>query len=97
MKNVNLVDLVHGSKEEVPIFKTERQLSAYTKKTDKFFPKEDARSSTICRAGRYDFGHAEQGCQWRTILTSFSGYCLLSDKYFFTDVLRHSILLGRIL
>ena len=52
MKNVNLVDLVHGSKEEVPIFQTERQLSAYTKKTDKFFPKEDARDGGVLRALR---------------------------------------------
>ena len=52
MKNVNLVDLVHGSKEEVPIFKTERQLSAYTKETDKFFPKKDARDGGVLRALR---------------------------------------------
>ncbi|KAH8998359.1 hypothetical protein EDB86DRAFT_2912779, partial [Lactarius hatsudake] len=36
-KHVNLVDLVHGSKQEVRIFKTEGDLSEYTKKTEKIF------------------------------------------------------------
>lgn len=52
MKNVNLVDLVHGSKKEVPIFETERQLSVYTKKTKRFFPKEDAIDGGVLRALR---------------------------------------------
>ena len=52
MKHVNLVDLVHGSKEEVRIFETEKQLSIYTKKTKKYFPKEDARDGGVLRALR---------------------------------------------
>ena len=41
-KHVNLVNLVQGDKMEVQIFETERDLSKYTKRTKKFFPKEDA-------------------------------------------------------
>ncbi|KAF8491089.1 hypothetical protein F5888DRAFT_1807729 [Russula emetica] len=41
-KHVNLVDLVQGSRENIPIFESEIELSEYTKKTEKFFPKEDA-------------------------------------------------------
>ncbi|KAI9446049.1 hypothetical protein H4582DRAFT_524670 [Lactarius indigo] len=51
-KHVNLVDLVHGSKEEVRIFETETELSRYTKETDKFFPKQDARDGGVLRALR---------------------------------------------
>ncbi|KAH9066260.1 hypothetical protein EDB87DRAFT_1554056 [Lactarius vividus] len=51
-KHVNLVDLVHGSKEEVRIFETETKLSKYTKKTGKFFPKEDAKDGGVLRALR---------------------------------------------
>ena len=42
MKHINLVNLVQGDKMEVQIFETERDLSKYTKRTKKFFPKEDA-------------------------------------------------------
>jgi hypothetical protein len=52
MKHVNLVDLAHGSKEEVRIFETEKQLSVYTKKTKKFFPKESAKDGGVLRALR---------------------------------------------
>ena len=52
MKHVNLVDLVHGSKEEVTIFETEKELSAYTKKAKKYFPKEDAKDGGVLRALR---------------------------------------------
>ncbi|KAH8995427.1 hypothetical protein EDB92DRAFT_1794906 [Lactarius akahatsu] len=51
-KHVNLVDLVHGSKEEVRIFQTEEELSKYTKETKKFFPKEDAVDGGVLRALR---------------------------------------------
>ncbi|KAH9173557.1 hypothetical protein EDB89DRAFT_1958493 [Lactarius sanguifluus] len=51
-KHVNLVDLVHGSKEEVRIFKTERELSEYTKETEKYFPKESAVDGGVLRALR---------------------------------------------
>ncbi|KAH9019803.1 hypothetical protein EDB84DRAFT_1275619, partial [Lactarius hengduanensis] len=51
-KHVNLVDLVHGAKEEVRIFETETELSEYTKKTKKFFPKEDAVDGGVLRALR---------------------------------------------
>ncbi|KAH9035570.1 hypothetical protein EDB85DRAFT_1944072 [Lactarius pseudohatsudake] len=51
-KHVNLVDLVHGSKEEVRIFKTEGDLSEYTKKTEKYFPKESAVDGGVLRALR---------------------------------------------
>ena len=50
--HVNLVDLVHGSKEEVTIFETEIELSEYTKETEKFFPKEDAKDGGVLRALR---------------------------------------------
>ena len=46
------MDLVHGSKEEVTIFKTEKQLSEYTKATEKYFPKEEARDGGVLRALR---------------------------------------------
>ncbi|KAH9025566.1 hypothetical protein EDB84DRAFT_1440379 [Lactarius hengduanensis] len=48
-KHVNLVDLVHGSKEEVRIFQTETELSEYTKQTEKYFPKEDAVDGGVLR------------------------------------------------
>ncbi|KAF8260810.1 hypothetical protein EI94DRAFT_1747565 [Lactarius quietus] len=51
-KHVNLVDLVHGSKEEVRIFETEKELSVYTKKSKKYFPKEDAKDGGVLRALR---------------------------------------------
>ena len=51
-KHVNLVDLVHGSKEEVQLFRTEKELSEYTKGTNKFFPKEDAQDGGVLRALR---------------------------------------------
>jgi hypothetical protein len=51
-KHVNLVDLVHGSKVEVRIFKTEKQLSEYTIATGKFFPKESAKDGGVLRALR---------------------------------------------
>ena len=51
-KHVNLVDLVEGSKKEVRIFKTEQELSEYTRQTAKFFPKEDAVDGGVLRALR---------------------------------------------
>ena len=51
-KHVNLVDLVQGDKMEVQIFETERDLSKYTKRTKKFFPKEDAVDGGVLRALR---------------------------------------------
>jgi len=51
-KHVNLVDLVEGSKKEVRIFKTERELSEYTRTEKKFFPKEDAVDGGVLRALR---------------------------------------------
>jgi hypothetical protein len=48
--HVNLVDLVEGSKEEVRIFKTEQELSEYTRRTAKFFPKKYAVDNGILRA-----------------------------------------------
>jgi len=51
-KHVNLVDLVQGDKMEVQIFETERDLSKYTKRTKKFFPKLDAVDGGVLRALR---------------------------------------------
>jgi hypothetical protein len=51
-KHVNLVDLVEGNKKEVQIFRTERELSEYTRGTAKFFPKEDAVDGGVLRALR---------------------------------------------
>ena len=51
-KHVNLVDLAHGSQVEVRIFETERELSAYTRKTKKFFPRENAVDGGVLRALR---------------------------------------------
>ncbi len=51
-KHVNLVDLVHGSKEEVRIFETEKELSIYTIITEKFFPEDDAKDGGVLRALR---------------------------------------------
>jgi hypothetical protein len=51
-KHVNLVDLVEGHKNEVQIFKTEKELSDYTRETGKFFPKEDAVDGGVLRALR---------------------------------------------
>ncbi|KAI9446047.1 hypothetical protein H4582DRAFT_1843320 [Lactarius indigo] len=48
--HVNLVDLVHGSKENVQIFKTEKELSEYTIKTEKYFPKATAKDGGVLRA-----------------------------------------------
>ena len=51
-KHVNLVDLVHGSKQEVRIFKTVKELREYTIATKKIFPKKDARDGGVLRALR---------------------------------------------
>jgi hypothetical protein len=55
-KHVNLVDLVQaaaqGSRENIQIFKSEKELSDYTKATSKFFPKEDAVDGGVLRALR---------------------------------------------
>jgi hypothetical protein len=51
-KHVNLVDLVHGSKVEVRIFETEKELSEYTQETEKYFPKENAKDGGVLRALR---------------------------------------------
>jgi hypothetical protein len=53
-EHVNLVDLVHGFRigEDVQIFKSEIELSEYTHKTEKFFPKEDAVDGGVLRALR---------------------------------------------
>jgi hypothetical protein len=57
-KHVNLVDLVEGDKNEVRIFETEEELSKYTRKTAKFFPKEDAVDGGVLRAlRRHIFAH----------------------------------------
>ena len=51
-KHVNLVDLVQGFRENIPIFESEKELSEYTKETKKFFPKEDAVDGGVLRALR---------------------------------------------
>jgi len=51
-KHVNLVDLVAGFRETLLIFKSEKELSEYTKATKKFFPKEDAADGGVLRALR---------------------------------------------
>ncbi|KAH9071087.1 hypothetical protein EDB83DRAFT_2366461 [Lactarius deliciosus] len=51
-KHVNLVDLVRGSKKEVQIFKTEKELREYTIATRKYFPREDAQDGGVLRALR---------------------------------------------
>jgi hypothetical protein len=52
MKHVNLVDLVQGFRANIRIFKSEKELSDYTKETRKFFPKEDAVDGGVLRALR---------------------------------------------
>jgi hypothetical protein len=51
-KHVNLVDLVQGSRENIRIFESEKELSEYTKETGKFFPKEHAADGGVLRALR---------------------------------------------
>jgi hypothetical protein len=51
-KHVNLVDLIEGAKKAVQIFETETELSQYTRKEKKFFPKEDAVDGGVLRALR---------------------------------------------
>jgi hypothetical protein len=51
-KHVNLVDLVRGSRENIRIFESEKELSEYTKETEKFFPKENAVDGGVLRALR---------------------------------------------
>ena len=51
-KHVNLVDLVQGSRENIQIFKSEKELSDYTMMTEKFFPKENAVDGGVLRALR---------------------------------------------
>jgi hypothetical protein len=52
-KHVNLVDLVHQeSRENIQIFKSEKELSEYTHETEKFFPKESAVDGGVLRALR---------------------------------------------
>jgi hypothetical protein len=51
-KHVNLVDLVQGSRENIQIFKSEKELSEYTKETEKFFPKENVVDGGVLRALR---------------------------------------------
>ncbi|KAI9446048.1 hypothetical protein H4582DRAFT_1903111 [Lactarius indigo] len=60
-KHVNLVDLVHGSKEEVRIFKTEKELSEYTMETEKYFPKKDAKDGGVLRALRRQIFEPREG------------------------------------
>jgi hypothetical protein len=50
--HVNLVDLVGGFRENIRIFESEKELSEYTKETEKFFPKEDAADGGVLRALR---------------------------------------------
>jgi hypothetical protein len=51
--HVNLVDLVHGFRlENIRIFESEKELSEYTQKTKKFFPKEDAVDGGVLRVLR---------------------------------------------
>jgi hypothetical protein len=51
-KHVNLVDFVGGSRENIRIFKSEKELSEYTKETKKFFPRESAADGGVLRALR---------------------------------------------
>ncbi|KAI0271213.1 hypothetical protein BGY98DRAFT_922924, partial [Russula aff. rugulosa BPL654] len=51
-KHVNLVDLAREYRENIPIFKSEKELSVYTKETKKFFPKESLRDGSILRVLR---------------------------------------------
>ena len=51
-KHVNLVDLAREYRENIPIFKSEKELSVYTKVTKKFFPKESAKDGGILRVLR---------------------------------------------
>jgi len=60
-KHVNLVDLVEGNRKDVRIFKTEEQLSKYTRETSKFFPKENAKDGGVLRALRRHILHPSAG------------------------------------
>ncbi|KAI0263439.1 hypothetical protein BC834DRAFT_827594 [Gloeopeniophorella convolvens] len=51
-KYVNLVDLVQAPTRPVHLFPTEKELSDYTKRTKKFFPREEARDGGVLRALR---------------------------------------------
>ena len=51
-KHVNLVDLLRRDDREVQMFKTEKELSEYTKQTEKFFAKEDADDAGVLRVLR---------------------------------------------
>ena len=51
-KHANLVDFVGGSRENIQIFKSEKELSEYTKETEKFFPKKNADDGGVLRALR---------------------------------------------
>ncbi|KAF8470435.1 hypothetical protein DFH94DRAFT_771213 [Russula ochroleuca] len=51
-KHVNLVDLVEGTRENIQIFGSEKELSEYTRTTGKFFPKENAADGGVLRALR---------------------------------------------
>jgi hypothetical protein len=46
------VDLVEGSREDIQIFESEKELSEYTRRTEKFFPKENAADGGVLRALR---------------------------------------------
>ena len=48
-KHVNLVDLLHGLRENIQIFESEKELSGYTKETGKFFPKKSAADGGVLR------------------------------------------------
>ncbi|KAN0116593.1 hypothetical protein V8E52_005737 [Russula decolorans] len=51
-KHVNLVDLVQGFRENITIFRSEKELSEYTLKTKKIFSSEDAADGGVLRALR---------------------------------------------
>ena len=51
-QHVNLADLVREFREDIHIFESEEELSMYTKKTGKFFPKESAADGGVLRALR---------------------------------------------
>ena len=51
-KHANLVDIVHGPKQKVRTFETEKELSEYTKQTKKYFAKHAADDGGVLRALR---------------------------------------------
>jgi hypothetical protein len=107
-KHVNLVDLVEGSRENIPIFKWEEDLCVYTNVTGKFFPKEDAADGGVLRALRRHVLTPPDGAVLRSlcryilevpdgeVLRAFHRHILtLPDDVVFRALRRHIVTTGQ--